>query len=169
MNPLDNRKKELIDRAEVMSVLCSKTSVFWFKLKMIIQLPLIFTSSAMVILNSYFKKDHKKHMQLPNIIVNSLNVLLLTSMNMLKVVEKADHFKSKANEFLELSHQIEASRSIEQLDNEKFITLQDKYDMLIRACMVESIPEHIKRNVKKTFEGKKTVPLFINGMMGDNV
>ena len=75
---------------------------------------------------------------------------------MLKVVEKADHFKSKANEFLELSHQIEASRSIDQLNNEKFITLQDKYDMLIRACMVKSIPDHIKKNVQKTFEGKKT-------------
>ena len=94
---------------------------------------------------------------------------MMTSMNMLKIVEKAEHFKQKANDFLKLSHQLEASRSIDQLNNEKLKTLQEKYDMTINGSMIESIPEHIKKNVKTTFEGKKTIPLLINGMMGDNV
>ena len=126
-------------------------------------MPLNFTSSAMVILNSYFKDDDDVKMKIPNIIVNSVNVLMMTSMNMLKVVEKAEHFKQKSNDFLELSHHLEASRSIEQLNNEKLITYQEKYDMLISSLIVESIPEHIKKVVKIMFEGHKTLPLLING------
>ena len=135
MHSLEDRIQILIDRAEIMSVLCSKSSVLWFQLKMVFQIPLIFTSSAMVILNSYFKDNDNVKMKLPNIIINSVNVLMMTSMNMLKIVEKAEHFKQKANDFFKLSHQIEACRSIDQMSNEKLITFQEKY-MLINGCIM---------------------------------
>ena len=152
--------KMLNDRCEIMALLCSRSSAYWNHWKLSVQLPLIITSSSMAILNSF--ADDGSGMQIPNVIVNSVSVLLMTMNNSLKIFEKVESFRSQSQAFIELSHEIEALG--DELSSIEVNALVSKYDMINKSVSWESIPSWIKSRVRNDFGGKKHLPLNINGV-----
>ena len=153
------------DRAEIMSVLLTKSTGYWSKIDKILKYPLIITSSGLVIINSYFK-DEETHIKLPNVILNGINVLIMGILNNLALTQKIENLKAKATEFLELSHEIDAELMLNEFTQDKVILIQQKYDIVLKYTLTEAIPENVKKSVRKKFLGKKSLPLIINGMMG---
>ena len=153
------------DRAEIMSVLLTKSTGYWSKIDKILKYPLIVTSSGLVIINSYFK-DNDVDIKLPNVILNGINVLIMGILNNLALTQKIENLKAKAVEFLELSHEIEAELMLNNFTNDKIILIQEKYDIIMKYTLVEAVPESVKKSVRKMFSGKKTLPIILNGMMG---
>jgi hypothetical protein len=150
------RATAILEKCSAMSLLCSKATSYWNFIKICFQMPLILTSSAMCILNSF--DDNKGNMKIPNVIVNGLSVLLLAIQSNLKIIEKVETFKNLSNQFRTLANTIEGSQSFENTQINNFI---EKYDVLIQQCEFESISEKHKNQVSKAFEGK-SVPLQLN-------
>ena len=152
------------DRSEIMSVLLSRSTSYWSYIDKILKYPLIISSSGLVIINSYFQ-DQDDDIKLYNVIFNGINVLFMAIINNLALTSKIENLKNKSNEYYELSHEIEAVILNENIDNDKIIHLQQKYDMIMRYTLVEAITENIKYKVRKKFINKKTLPLMLNGML----
>ena len=152
------------DRAEVMSVLLSKSTSYWSYIDKILKYPLIISSSGLVIINSYFQ-DQDDDIKLYNVIFNGINVIFMAIINNLSLTSKIENLKSKSQEFYELSHEIEAVIMNDSIDNDKIIHLQQKYDMIMRYTLVEAIPDSIRNKVRDKYDGKKTVPLILNGFL----
>ena len=65
---MDERVIKLLDKCEAMSLLCSKAASYWNVIKISFQIPLIFTSSIMCIMNAL--ENHEIH--------NSVLLIMLT-------------------------------------------------------------------------------------------
>jgi len=63
---MDERTIKILDKCEAMSLLSTKTSSHWSFIKLMLQFPLILTSSVMCILNS-FDNNGDSNMKIPNI------------------------------------------------------------------------------------------------------
>ena len=159
---MDERAYSLLDKAECMSLLCSKASQRWSLIKFIFQIPLILTSSIMCILNSF--DDGHGLMKIPNVVINGVSVLSISYQSTLKVAEKTELFKALSNSFLQLAHEIEG-KPPEMLGRDAVNILTEKYDSLLMTVLFEDIPKSIKLEVIKIFEGK-ALPLQLNGGSG---
>ena len=160
---MDERSVRLLDKCEAMSLLCSKATSYWSLLKFIFQLPLIFTSEIMCVLNA-MENETKNTMKLPNIVVNGVSVMVLSVSNQLKVPEKVELFKNLSNQFLLLAHSIEALEP-ENITRDIINSTTEKYDILLQQCLFEDIPQRYKLEVIKAFDGR-AVPLQLNGASG---
>ena len=156
---MNNRLNSLINKCEVMSNITIKASYYWSKIKFMLSIPLILTNSVLCILNSL--SEPNTNLKIPNVIVNSISVLLLSISNNLKSAEKLELFKNLSNQFLLLTHEME---SIEPglMDREKINMFQDKYDNLITQVLFEEIPQYIKTEVSILFKNTP-LPSQLNG------
>jgi len=159
---IDNRVVELIQKCEVMVQLTSKACYYWNILRLLFQMPLIFTSSIMCVLNSFDNGDGK--MKIPNVVVNGVSVLLISYSTSLKVVEKVDMYKNLSNEFLLLAHQIEGINP-DEIDRNLINNLIEKYDKLCFTVNFEDIPTRYKLEIINKNKNKK-LPLQLNGASG---
>lgn len=149
------------DRAYVSNCLCEEASNWYGKLRSIINIPILFSNSVMIIFNSSsFSTDD---MKIPNIVLNSLTSLLLSIMGNFKLVEKQTNFKSIGLKFNKLCHSIENNLtndidniSIDQINN--FIT---EYDNL-NESLDFAFPDFIKTKISKRYYGKKALPNILN-------
>ena len=157
---MDERTIKLLDRCEAMSLLSTKASSHWSFIKLMLQFPLIFTSSVMCILNS-FEKDGDNNMKIPNVVVNGCSVLIMSLQNNLKVSEKVELFKNLSNQYLILAHSIEALEP-DTITREMINNFTDKYDMLQSQCLFEDIPQKYKKEVINVFKNR-FLPIQING------
>lgn len=160
---MDERTTRLLDKCEAMSLLCNKATSYWSLLKFLFQLPLIFTSAIMCVLNA-LENDTENTMRIPNIVVNGCSVFILSLNNQLKVPEKVELFKNLSNQFLLLAHYIEGLEP-ENITRETINTTTEKYDILIQSCLFEDIPKRYKLEVIKVFENR-SLPLQLNGASG---
>lgn len=162
---LSNKQTELLqnyrDMAYVSNVLSDQSSDYYLKLKNMINVPLIISSSVMTVLNSSsFSADE---MKIPNIIINACTTLLLSLMNNFKYVEKFNNFKSVAIKFNKLTHAIE-NKLTNELDS---ITVDQingfilEYDNL-NEQLDFPYPEFIKKKIKNLYVGKRTLPNSLN-------
>ena len=118
----------------------------------------------MCILNSF--ENDGNIMRIPNIIVNGISALLLSTQSNLQVNEKCELFKSLSNNFLLLAHQIEGYEATE-VNNEIVKNLVDKYDTLMGQVSWEDIPKWYKVEIKTLWEEEgKCLPLTLNGLSG---
>jgi len=162
---MDNNTKrsvELLQKCEAMTLLCTRATHYWSIVKTAFQIPLILTSSIMLVLNSF--DDNKGNMKIPNVVVNGVSVLLISYQSNLKVAEKCELFKQLSNSFLALAHQIEGM-DIEELDKNTVNNIYDKYDTLVMNCLFEDIPKRYKLEVKQIMKGR-SLPIQLNGGSG---
>jgi hypothetical protein len=150
------RATRLLEKCSAMSLLCTKATANWNFIKMCFQMPLILTSSAMCILNSF--DNNNGNMKIPNVVVNGVSVLVLALQNNLKVSEKVEAFKNLSNQFRTLANSIECCSNFDNITNNGFM---EKYDNLIQQCPFESISEKYKNQVIESFKGK-SLPLQLN-------
>ena len=156
--------KILKDRAEVMSVLLDNSAYYWNNISNILKYPLLLTTTGLLIINTYFQ-ENDKHIRIPNIVLNATNILLLGIINNLDLTKKTENLKSKSLDFLELSHEIDAKILIGDITNEMVINTQMKYDEIYKNILLDAIPYLIKKRVNNKFNGKKHLPILVNGLI----
>ena len=156
-------KNKLLDKCEAMTLLCTKASSHWSFIKFCFNIPLVITSSAMCIINSI--SEDANDVKIPNIVVNTVSVLIMSLNNSIKAAEKFETFKKLSTQFMMLSQEIEGIE--DDITKEKADILVLKYDNLIADCYFEEIPEKIKLLVALKYnEAERHVPIQINGVTG---
>ena len=149
------------DKAYVSNILCEECSNFYSHLKSLVNIPLILSSSLMAILNSSsFDADS---MKVPNVIINSMNALLLSLISNFKLAEKTSNFKSIVNKLNKLCHAIEDKLTNDQ-DNITTYQIRlfiSEYDNLNESLEYPYL-EYIKSRVQKKYKGQKSLPNSIN-------
>ena len=98
--------EKLLDKCESMTLLCTRTATYWSYVKMGFNIPLVFTSSAMCIINSI--STDANTVKIPNIVVNAISVLIMSLSNSIKASEKFEIFKKLSQQFMLLSQELEA-------------------------------------------------------------
>lgn len=157
---LEERAEKLLSRTEAMVLLCSKASSYWSMIKFGFNIPLVLTSSAMLIINSI--SEDANVVKIPNIVVNAISVLIMSLNNSIKASEKCDLFRRLGQQFLLLSGQIE--NDIELTEND-FNIIAIRYENLINECLFEEIPSRYKIHVAESYKDRH-VPLQLNGTTG---
>lgn len=158
-------KHKLLDKCECLTLLTTKAYTYWSMIKFLLNLPLVFTSSAMCIINSISTDSEK--MKIPNIVVNACSVLLMSLLNSIKPAEKFEQFKKLSQQFLTLSHDLETLDDDDEDYKNKLNILSLKYDTLILDCNYEDIPIKYKNYVSKLFtENNRHIPIQLNGTIG---
>ena len=156
--------KILKDRAEVMSVLLDNSAFYYNNISNILKYPVLIFSTGLLIINTYFKETDK-NIQIPNITLNACNILLLGIINNLDLSKKLENLKTKALDFLELTHEIDARILLGDITNDMVINTQAKYDEIYKNILLDAIPYFIKKAVNKKFKGKKHLPILCNGLI----
>ena len=161
LNSKARRNKEMIkDRTEVASILCSRSSIYYSRLKHMLIIPnLIISSCSAIINNQIFEYETLK---IYNTVVNSITVLLLGLVTTLKVSENADIFRNTATQLTKILHEIESREGSETITTEFITQSTEKYDVLMST--LPHFPNHVKNNVRNEFGTKKWLPLVINGI-----
>lgn len=155
---------KLLDKCEAMTLLCTKASTHWSFVKFCFNMPLVLTSSAMCIINSI--SEDANTMKIPNIVVNAVNVLVMSLNNSIKASEKFETFKKLSQQFMILSQELENIEG--EITREKYDIIVLKYDNLIADCAFEEIPSKYKLHVAKIYtESGRYVPIQLNGVIGN--
>ena len=141
-------KKRILEKSECMTLLCTKAATHWSRLKFCLNLPLVFTSSAMCIINSI--STDANEVKIPNIVVNAVSVLIMSLSNSIKASEKLDLFHRLSIAFMQLSCEIENCNDDVSIDELKL--LNNKYENLVSQALFEEIPDYVKRQIIKAFE-----------------
>lgn len=158
-------KNKLLDKCECLTLLTTKAYTYWNMIRFLLNLPLVFTSSAMCIINSISTDSEK--MKIPNIVVNACSVLLCSLLSSIKPAEKFEQFKKLSQQFLTLSHDLETLDDDDEDYKNKLNILSLKYDQLILDCNYEDIPIKYKNYVSKLFtENNRHIPIQLNGTIG---
>jgi len=155
-------KSKLLDKCESMTLLCTKASSHWSLVKFCFNIPLVFTSSAMCIINSI--SSDANNVKIANIVVNAISVLIMSLNNSIKASEKLDLFHRLSLNFMSLSCEIENSNDDLTLDDMKL--LHHKYETLIQSCMFEEIPSRYKHQVIDIYKNRY-LPIQLNGTIGN--
>jgi hypothetical protein len=142
----------LKSKAEALSLTCNLANIYWSRIKLFFNIPLVLTSSVMAILNSITTDANE--VKLPNIIVNSVSVLIISLNNSIKASEKADNFKKLSQQFLLLVSEIEND------DSKDLHVYNIKFDNLINDIEFSDINTSIKRQVNMLFNDEE-LPLQI--------
>ena len=158
------KKQKILDKCEAMTLLCSKASNHWSFVKFCFTIPLVITSSAMLIINSISQDANT--IKIPNIVVNGISVLIVSLNNSIKSSEKFEVFKKLSQQFMMLSQEIEVIETNE-INPEQYSIIILKYDNLIASCMFEEIPQNIKTLVNKLYtDNNRFIPIQLNGVSG---
>ena len=161
-------KEKLLDKCESMTLLCTRTATYWSYIKMGFNIPLVFTSSGMCIINSI--STDANTVKIPNIVVNAISVLIMSLSNSIKASEKFEIFKKLSQQFMLLSQELEALDEEDTDFKEKLNIISLKYDNLIQDCAFEEIPQKTKTNVSKLFsDANRYLPIQLNGTSGNNI
>ena len=153
--------QEYRDKCFVYNILCEKSYEYYSKLKSILSVPLIMSSSIMTILNS--GTFEPEAMQIPNIAINAITAFFISIMNNFKLSEKAGNFRNLSLRYMQLLHYIEDKLNSEGdgIDAQDFREIIKSYDDL--ASQNEFlIPNHIKNKVRKVYTGHKYLPNILN-------
>jgi hypothetical protein len=113
----------------------------------------------MSIINSSFDATD---MKIPNIVINACTALMIALINNFKVAEKAQVFRNLSIKYLALQHEIEhklCNNTV--IDGDDLRDVVKQYDDLISQNEF-TFPEHIKKKVKKSFLGKRYLPVILN-------
>ena len=156
-------KSKLLDKCESMTLLCSKASSHWSLVKFCFNIPLVFTSSAMCIINS-ISTDANKGVKVANIVVNAISVLIMSLSNSIKASEKLDLFHRLSLSFMSLSCEIE--KTDDNLTTDEMKLLHHKYETLIQSCMFEEIPNRYKQQTIDIYKNRY-LPIQLNGTIGN--
>lgn len=149
------------DKCYVNNILCQMSFEYYNRIKSIISVPLILSTSIMTILNSSDIKP--SDMKVANIVLNGMTVLILALTNNFKFAEKASNFRSLSLKYNKLCHFIEDKLAYE-IDNVSVDVINEiikEYDSF-NELLEYPFPNSIKDIVRKTYKNKKKLPNILN-------
>lgn len=149
------------DRAYISAILCEQEVHLNTFYKNLFNLPLIFISSIMSVLNS--SNFDPIDMKLPNICLNISTSLLLSLSGSLKFVDKITNFQNVGRKFTKLTHNIEDSliNNINDVNIDTIRKYINEYDNLYEQIDFP-FTNRIKDKITKRFKGNKTLPQILN-------
>jgi len=150
------------DKSDITSILCSQSEEYFSFIRTMVNIPLIFSSSIMTILNS-MDEARSNEIKICNIVLNTATATILSLIGNFHLTEQAVNFKAIAIKMTKLCHQIEDKLSIDvetcTVDNLRgFI---NEYDTLCEQ-LDYPFPNFIKQKVKKAYQNKMTLPNVLN-------
>lgn len=155
---MDELTSKYLDHCYAMSHLCSKTSSYYDTIKKVIEIPLIFTSSTLALLNSSFGDGET--LKILNIIINCLTAILINVQSRMRISELASQTKSLAQAFDKLQGEIQKTVTFNQMTEDKLSAFIQAYDTLVTQCPV--FPRHIRDKMSKTLKNID-LPYLFNG------
>lgn len=149
------------DRVFIMTILCNKSENFYNMINTIFTIILILTSTLLAVTNSYhFTDAHiNEQVKVAGIVLNSINVLLVSFNSQLKISQRSSEFKLKTQAFNKLSHEIEMLLIKDTLDPTSVKNIITQYDLL--ADNTESFPGFIKSAVRKKYGEDYNLPVTV--------
>ena len=159
-------KEKILDKAEAMTLLCTRAASYWSMVKFCFNIPLVLTSSAMCIINSI--SENANDIKIPNIVVNAISVLIMSLLTSVKPSEKFELFKKLSQQFMLISQDLEMLEDGDVEYKNKLNIISLKYDNLIQDCAFEEIPQHYKNNIAKIYyDANRFIPIQLNGTIGN--
>ena len=140
-----------------MSILNNKSSVHYYFIKQCIEIPLIFVSATLAILNSNFDSGT---IRILNIVCNSVTAVLINLNSRLQINEKYNLTKELALKFDKIEANLEKLVNLRQLTEEKIQSIITQYENTMESC--PTYPVYIKDRVL-TLCSNLDVPYILNG------
>lgn len=149
--------KQYKDKAFVSCILAEESHAHYVFIKNIINIPLIITNSAMVIINACITDDNL--LKILNIILNSSTGLILSLISNFKVYENIQQFKQLQIKFNKLCHQIDSriTNDVDNISAEYVSSVVEDYDQIYESIEFQ-FPTDIKKRIKKQFQDKLSLP-----------
>jgi hypothetical protein len=149
--------KQYKEKAFVSALLAEESHSYYIYVKNLINIPLIITNSAMVIINAIIIDQDL--LKVLNIILNSTTGLVLGLINNFKIHENIQQAHQLHIKFNKLSHNIDSRllNEIDNISNEYITAIVDDYDQIYDG-MDYGFPSHIKKRIKKQFQDKLSLP-----------
>lgn len=150
------------DRSYIMSALCSNHSDYFNLIKNILNVPLVITSSIMIVINSY--DDNIDNLKLYNILLNISTTIIISFMASFKINEKISLFNMASKKFIKNCHKAEDLL----FNNLNEITVEDVKNIILEYDNInDSIDFNyigfIKDNlIKKYKDSNKSMPHILN-------
>ena len=145
----------------IYEIICNETYNYYYKLKVIFELPIIIINLIMTIINSTILDINIiKH---SNIFLNIITMFLVSVSNYLKVTEKCEILKINRDKFIKLYNLIEKRKYTEDISVDFIDIIITNYDNIIENINF-SFPPFILKKIRDKYAEKKTLPLFINGI-----
>lgn len=155
---MDELTSKYLDHTYAMSHLCSKTSTYYDRIKKFIEIPLIFTSSILALLNGSMQETET--LKITNIVVNCITAILINLQSRMRVSELASQTKTLAQAFDKLQGDIQKAQSFNEMTQDKLTSFIQNYDTLVTQCPV--FPKKIKDNLSREMIGID-LPYLFNG------
>jgi hypothetical protein len=152
---------DYIDMIYIYEIICNETYNYYYKLKVIFELPIIIINLIMTFINSTIVDIYIiKH---SNIFLNIITMFLVSISNYLKVNEKCEILKINRDKFIKLYNLIEKRKYTEDISVDFIDIIITNYDNIIENINF-SFPPFILKKIRDKYAEKKTLPLFINGI-----
>ena len=160
----DQQKKLLKDYKEkaFISALLSEESYNYYNfIKNVINIPLIITNSAMVVLNSIIEDQNL--LKILNIILNTSTGLILSLIANFKIYENIQAFHQLQIKFNKLSHIIDSkiTNDLDTINNEYISGIIEDYDAIIESADIV-FPLKIRKRIKNQYENKLSLPASLS-------
>jgi len=149
--------KQYKDKSYINALLAEEAYNYFVFIKNVINIPLIITNSAMVVINAVITDQDL--LKILNIILNSSTGLILSLISNFKIYENIQNFHQLQVKFNKLSHQIDSklTNDLENINTEFITGIIDNYDQIIET-QDYGFPVNIKKRIKKQYENKMTLP-----------
>ena len=149
--------KQYKDKSYINALLAEEAYNYFVFIKNVINIPLIITNSAMVVINAVITDQDL--LKILNIILNSSTGLILSLISNFKIYENIQNFHQLQVKFNKLSHQIDSklTNDLENINTEFITGIIDDYDQICESIEF-AFPNSIKKRIKKQYEGKMTLP-----------
>ena len=158
---------DYFDRSFVYCVLLTRTHSHYSRLRTLLKIPIILTSSAMSIVNSNLGGENDFALKIVNITFNLLTAIILSMSSTFKIEEKTQSFQIAERKFFKLASVIEQKIICEEEITAEFVNrIMNEYDNIVETIDYE-IPRFIRNSVRNEYSHKKTLPLIINGIPKD--
>jgi hypothetical protein len=153
--------KQYKDKSYINSLLAEQSYNYYVFIKNGINIPLIITNSAMVVINAVIQDEAL--LKVLNIILNSSTGLILSLISNFKIYENIQNFHQIQIKYNKLSHQIDTklTNDLENINADFITSVIDDYDQIIEA-QEYSFPSNIKYKIKKQYENKLTLPASLS-------
>ena len=152
--------KQYKERCYISGLLSENSYNYYVFIKNVINIPLIVVNSAMVVINSTI--TDQELLKVLNIILNSSTGLILSLISNFKIYENIQSFHQLQAKFNKLCHQIESkTNEPEEISPDYVNSIIEDYDIIYDSIEF-NFPTHIKKRIKKQYEGKMSLPSSLN-------
>jgi hypothetical protein len=161
LNTKSKKNLEIIkDRLFVAIVLCSKSSIWYGRLRMVLIIPNLLLSSVGAFINN--QNIEHETLKIVNTIINGLTIMLIGLQTSFRISEHSDSFKNSSNALIKILHDIEARECSDMLSSDYINSATQQYDQIMGN--LPDIPRHIRESVRNEFMTFRHLPILINGV-----